>query len=195
MIEEFISRQARIITTAIDVISDSGLSSLSFQAISMRINISEDMLYKYYQNVDEILVDVVNAYFKFDKMLFSTIMSKDTPYLDKLHMYVDQFADYYGNYFSLSALSLHYEELLHNVNTRDIIVQKYSDRREFLKTIFEGCLENNEIAVVAPAEVLADNVLGIMMICMLNRRIMNRKHTPKDELKAYLNEWIDALKR
>ena len=69
------------------------------------------------------------------------------------------------------------------------------DRREFLKTIFEGCMENNEIAVVAPAEVLADNVLGIMMICMLNRRIMNRKHTPKDELKAYLNEWIDALKR
>ena len=66
MKEEFISVQDRILSSAIDLISDAGLASLSFANISMRVNISEAMIYKYYSDINELLLDIVKTYFKFD---------------------------------------------------------------------------------------------------------------------------------
>ena len=73
--EDFISVQDRIISSAIDLISEAGLGSLSFDNISMRINLSGAMIYKYYSDTNELLVDVVKTYFKFDHGIFRTISS------------------------------------------------------------------------------------------------------------------------
>ena len=73
MNEEFISVQDRILSSAIDLISDAGLALLSFANISMRVNIPEAMIYKYYSDVNELLQDIVKTYFKFDKGIFKTI--------------------------------------------------------------------------------------------------------------------------
>ncbi len=196
MTEEFISVIDRIVSASIDIISDAGLESLTTANISMRINLSEVMIYKYFSDTDEILREVVSTYFKFDKSIFRTLLSRDSSYTDRLMDYVTAYSSYYGNYYSLSAIMLQYEELLHNTHTRDIVESGYTERRNGLIALFKGAIENDELTLEgADAEELADHLLGLFIICSLNRRVMNRRMSYKDEVVAIYRRWINTISR
>ena len=191
--EEFVSARDRIVSASIDIISDAGLASLTIKNISMRTNMTESMIYKYCSNTDEILVDVVTTYFKFDGSIFKTIDTRDVSYMDKIYIYVDAYSSYYNSYYSLSAIMLQYEELLHNTYTREIVEKGYNFRRECLTKLFEGALENKEIEVDYTAEQLADLLLGIFIVCSLNRRVIQRRKTYKEEINIIYDKWIKTL--
>ena len=195
MIEEFISARDRIIAASIDIISDSGLVSLTFPNISFRTNMSEMMIYKCFTNVDEILEEVVSTYFKFDRGIFNTLESKSDSYLKKIDMYIDAYGSYYNSYYSLSSIMLNYEELLHNTKTRELIEQGFVSRREGLEKIFQGALDNGEIIDDFTAEMLADMLLGIFIVCSLNRRVLVRKKTYQEEIKFLSGKWLDTIKK
>ena len=194
MTEEYISAQDRIINASIEIISDSGLGSLSFKNISFKTNISEDMLYKYYLDIDEILYDVVSSYFKFDQSIFKTITSRDSGYIDKIEKYIDAFGSYYNSYYSLSAIMLHYEELLHNVKIREIVELGYTNRKDFLTEQFENAKKASEIITNIDSSTLADTLLGYTLICTLNRRMKPYKKSIKDEMLAFYRAWISTMK-
>ena len=194
MNEEFISVTDRIISASIDIISDAGLESLTTSNISMRTNISEVMIYKYFSDTDEILREVVATYFKFDKSIFKTLISRNGSYLERIEQFVEAYGSYYDSYYSLSAIMLQYEELLHNTHTRDIVEKGYLERRSGLTALFAGALENGELKDVnMPADRLADHLLGLFLICSLNRRVMNRKMSYKDELVMMYKKMIEVL--
>ena len=192
-IEDFISARDRIIASSIDIISDAGLASLNINNISRRTNLSEMMIYKCSTNTDEILVEVVNLYFRFDKGIFSTLESRNITNLEKIKMYVDNYGTYYNNYFSLSAIMLQYEELLHNTNTREIVQQGFLERRENLAKIFDNAISNGEIKADVKGEMLADNLLGMFIVCSLNRRVMVMSRSFKDEIDIQYSKWIESL--
>jgi AcrR family transcriptional regulator len=193
MIGDFISARDRIISASIDIISDAGLESLTIPIISMRTNINEMMIYKYFSDTDEILEEIVATYFRFDKSVFKSIEAQNDTYLDMISAYVNQYGTYYDSYYSLSAIMLQYEELLHNTNTREIVEKGYNFRRECLTKLFEGALENKEIEVDYTAEQLADLLLGIFIVCSLNRRVIQRRKTYKEEINIIYDKWIKTL--
>lgn len=195
MIEEFISARDRIIAASIDIISDSGLVSLTFPNISFRTNMSEMMIYKCFTNVDEILEEVVSTYFKFDSSIFKTLESKSDSYLKRIDMYVDAYGSYYNSYYTLSSIMLNYEELLHNTRTRELIEKGFVSRREGLARIFQGALDNGEIIDDFTAEMLADMLLGIFVVCSLNRRVLVRKKSYHEEIKILSGKWLDTIKK
>lgn len=111
MAESFVSRKDRIIASAIEIISESGLSALTTNNLASRENIAEETLYKYFGGVDDVLVEVVDFYSRFDKSIQSTIRSKESTYIQKIEDYLDAYATYYDNYYAISTLMLQYEEL------------------------------------------------------------------------------------
>ena len=195
MIEEFISARDRIIAASIDIISESGLVSLTFPNISFRTNMSEMMIYKCFTNVDEILEEVVSTYFKFDNSIFKTLESKSDSYLKRIDMYVDAYGSYFNSYYTLSSIMLNYEELLHNTRTRELIEKGFVSRREGLKRIFQGAIDNGEIIDDFTAEMLADMLLGIFVVCSLNRRVLVRKKSYHEEIKILSGKWLDTIKK
>ena len=193
MTDEYISVKDRIISASIDIISDAGLISLNTKTISMRTNIREDMLYRYYSNTDEILEDIVDYYFRFDSSIFNTLKSKESSYIEKIYMYLDAFGSYYNSYYTLSAIMLQYEVLLHNTVTREKILNGYSIRRSFLIDTFSAAIEQKEITDTFTPEQLADTVMGLVQINTLNRRMFNYKTSLKEELKEIMDKWINNL--
>ena len=166
--EEFISARDRIVAASIDIISDAGLVSLSMKSISMRTNISEAMLYKYYADTDEILSDIITTYFKFDSGLYKTLRAKECSYIKKVLMFAESLASYYENYYSISAIMLQYEELLHNVKTREAVEYGYVSRRQFLTELMDNAKENNEINASLKSEEIVDLILGTIHICIFS---------------------------
>ncbi len=189
MIQEYISRKDMIVLTAIDVINDSGLSGLTFKNLAYKANMTEDLLYKYYGDVDEVLVDVVKYYFEFDKSIIKTINSKDISYLEKIKMYTEQYAKYYDSYPAISVFMLQYEELLHNSYTREIVTEGTTIRRTYVCTLFQGAIDNGEVHTNLTADDLTAVLTGHMILLTLNRRFM-------PYTKPYsvcLKEFIDKL--
>ena len=121
MNNNFVNRKDRIIASAIEIISEAGLSSLNTKSLAMKENMSESLLYRYFGGIEEVLVEVIETYTKFDKSMLATIDAKNISHFDKVLELLRTLGTYYAGYQEMSAIVLNYEELLHNVNTREAI--------------------------------------------------------------------------
>ncbi|MBD8973507.1 MAG: TetR family transcriptional regulator, partial [Clostridiales bacterium] len=84
MNNNFVNRKDRIIASAIEIISEAGLSSLNTKSLAMKENMSESLLYRYFGGIEEVLVEVIETYTKFDKSMLATIDAKNISHFDKV---------------------------------------------------------------------------------------------------------------
>ena len=194
MTDNFISRKYRIVSSAIDLISESGLSALTTHNLAMKENTSEALMYKYFGSINEVLIEVVESYSNFDEGIRSTVRSKQTTYVNKLKEYFGAYATYYDNYYAIATIMLQYEELLHNIDTRERIASCIKKRMDFLEELFSGAINNGEIIDLFTPYELANNITGITMSHILSRRIEFRKKSFKQEFLDNINKWFDLLK-
>ena len=193
MAENYISVRDRLIASAIEIISDSGLSALTAKNLSNKENVSETIIYKHFGGIESVLVEVVDYYTVFDENIRRTVKSKESSYMKKIADYMEAYCTYYDNYYSISTLMLQYEELLHNNATRDKISQCISQRLIFLEELFKGAIENQEITDTFTEQELANSLTGLIMIYILKRRIVYHKKTFKQEIKEALKKWFLLL--
>lgn len=194
MSDSYVSRRDRIIASAIEIVSDSGLSALTTRNLALKENMSEALLYKYFGGIDEVLVEVVDYYAKFDKGIRSTIVTKEGSYIEKLRAYLEAYATYYDNYYAISTLMLQYEELLHNADTREKIAWCISERLNFMEELFKGAIKEKEIVDILSPNELANNLTGITMSQILSRRIVYHKKSFKQEYLENVDKWFMLLK-
>ncbi|MBQ8413433.1 MAG: TetR/AcrR family transcriptional regulator [Lachnospiraceae bacterium] len=194
MNDSFVSRKDRIIASAIEIISDSGLSALTTRNLAQKENMSEALMYKYFGGIDEVLVEVVDYYSSFDERIRHTVKGKDGSNIQKLIEYYEAYATYYDNYYAISTLMLQYEELLHNIDTRDKISWCIMSRLNFTEDLFKNAIAEKEIIDLFTPEELASNLTGLMMAHILSRRIRYNKRTFKQEIMDNLHKWFELLK-
>ena len=172
MDNDFVNRKDRIIASAIEVISESGLSSLTTKTLAMKGNMTEELLYRYFGSIDEVLVEVVNTFTKFDDVMIATIEAKELSHFDKVLELLSTLCTYYENYYEIAAIVLNYEELLHNVNTREAIASCIYTRTSFVRNKLELAMAEGEIIDKFTPEELANLFMGGMVRDLLNRRIV-----------------------
>ena len=120
MAENYVSRRDKIVASAVELIGDLGLNALTTKNLARKENISETLIYKYFGGIDEVLTEVVVQYAAFDKNIQMTVDHQAGSNMDKLRFYADTYATYYDNYIGMGAIMLHYEELLHLSETREL---------------------------------------------------------------------------
>ena len=192
--DSFVSRKDRIIASAVEIISESGLSALTTKNLALKENMSEALLYKYFGGIDEVLVEVVETYSKFDKGIRQTVHAKETSNVEKIMEYLEAYATYYDNYYAISTLMLQYEELLHIMETREKIAWCITERLTFLEQLFQNAMDAGEISDVFSASILANNVTGMAMSHILERRISYHKKSFKEEYMDNIQKWMDLLR-
>lgn len=173
----FVNRKDRIVASAIEIISEAGLESLTTKSLAMKENMSESLLYRYFGGIDEVLVEVVDTFTKFDKSMIATIEAKDISHFEKVAEFLKTLGTYYSGYKEMSSLILNYEGLLHNVNTRDTITACISNRTDFIRKELKGAIDDGEIVDIFTPEELSNILLGAASRDLLNRRIeIDRKN-------------------
>lgn len=170
MNNSFINRKDRIIASAIEIINEAGLASLTTKSLAMKENMSESLLYRYFGGIDEVLVEVVDAHTKFDKAMIATIESKPISHFDKALELIKTLNTYYSGYAEMASIVLNYEGLLHNVNTREAISNCIEMRAGFLKKEIQAAIDEKEIVDCFTAEELVFIISGSMERAMLHRR-------------------------
>lgn len=193
MIDSFISKKDKIVLSAIELISEAGLQSLSTKMLAMKENMSESALYKYFGGVDEIIRAVVDYFLSFDDIIMATLKAKRGTNIDKIRFYFDTYATYYENYPEIAAITLNYEVLLHNTDTRDVITNCIIKRKDFLAQLIQTAIDEEEINAQFTAEELAFTMLGIFDRYLLNRRVEYHKRGLKSEVMEVLDKTLDLI--
>lgn len=194
MADNYISRRDKIIASAIDLIGDAGLHALSTKNLALRENVSETLVYKYFGGIDEVLVEGVKQYVAFDDNIQKTALRIDGTYMDKINYYADIYATYYDNYLGMGAIILHYEELLHRPETRDIISECMIKRNTFVNKLWSGALANKELRPLFTPEQLTFIFNGMFTEGILQRRTEYSRKSFKVTIKEMLENIQKSLK-
>jgi len=194
MSDSFISRKDRIIASAIEIISESGLASLSTKSLAMKENMSETLIYKYFGGINEVLIEVVEYFARFDRSIIRTVQGKDVSNVEKIHEFFDTYAIYYDNYIEISAIVLNYEELLHNTGTREIIGACIEERNRFLLQLIQNAMSDREINSTFSAEELKCILMGILSSQLLDRRLTIHSETLRTEVMESIDKILMLVK-
>lgn len=190
----FVNRKDRIVASAIEIISEMGLASLTTKTLAMKENMSESLLYRYFGGIEEVLVEVINTFTKFDSSIVATIEAKDISHFDKVLEFIKTFSIYYNGYKELAAIILNYEEFLHNVNTREAIAGSIEMRSGFLKKEFEAAIREKEIIDTFTPEELTNIFMGGLDRDLLNRRIQYGNKSHNQYAQSMIDKMADLIR-
>ena len=191
MEDSYISNRDKIVASAIELIGDLGLHALTPKNLARKQNISDTLIYKYFGGIDEVLIAVVNEYAAFDINIQRTVDHLDGSYIDKIRYYADTYATYYDNYI---AIMLHYEELLHMSETREIISECMLKRNDFVCSLFQGAIENKEIRPVFTPKELTLVFNGLFTEGLLERRNQYSRKSFRVEMKEMIGHLEKILR-
>ena len=194
MEDSYISNRDKIVASAIELIGDLGLHALTPKNLARKQNISDTLIYKYFGGIDEVLIAVVNEYAAFDITIQRTVDHLDGSYIDKIRYYADTYATYYDNYIGMGAIMLHYEELLHMSETREIISECMLKRNDFVCSLFQGAIENKEIRPVFTPKELTLVFNGLFTEGLLERRNQYSRKSFRVEMKEMIGHLEKILR-
>lgn len=194
MEDSYISNRDKIVASAIELIGDLGLHALTPKNLARKQNISDTLIYKYFGGIDEVLIAVVNEYAAFDINIQRTVDHLDGSYIDKIRYYADTYATYYDNYIGMGAIMLHYEELLHMSETREIISECMLKRNDFVCSLFQGAIENKEIRPVFTPKELTLVFNGLFTEGLLERRNQYFRKSFRVEMKEMIGHLEKILR-
>lgn len=194
MEDSYISNRDKIVASAIELIGDLGLHALTPKNLARKQNISDTLIYKYFGGIDEVLIAVVNEYAAFDINIQRTVDHLDGSYIDKIRYYADTYATYYDNYIGMGAIMLHYEELLHMSETREIISECMLKRNDFVCSLFQGAIENKEIRPVFTPKELTLVFNGLFTEGLLERRNRYSRKSFRVEMKEMIGHLEKILR-
>lgn len=194
MEDSYISNRDKTVASAIELIGDLGLHALTPKNLARKQNISDTLIYKYFGGIDEVLIAVVNEYAAFDINIQRTVDHLDGSYIDKIRYYADTYATYYDNYIGMGAIMLHYEELLHMSETREIISECMLKRNDFVCSLFQGAIENKEIRPVFTPKELTLVFNGLFTEGLLERRNQYSRKSFRVEMKEMIGHLEKILR-
>lgn len=192
--DSFVSRKFRIIASAIEIISESGLDALTTKTLAMKENMSESLLYKYFGGIDEVLVAVVDQFVQFDENIRDTVMTRKASNIERLREYVETYVTYYGNYPEITALVLDYETLLHNYDVREKIAGTVAIKRSTVEQLAAAAIEAGEISDLYTPKELQTLIWGAETSILLSRRVDFQEHGFKEQYMQLFDKLIDSIK-
>lgn len=189
----FINRKDSIIASAIEIISEAGMASLTTETLARKENMSVSLLYRYFGSIEEVLVEVISAFTKFDQGMITTIEARDIPHIEKVLEFLRNLSVYYVGYREMSSIVLNYEVFLHNVSTREAVSACIDMRTSFIRGELDLAMEEGEIIDIFTSEELSNLLFGSLERDLLNRRVQNDGRTHSEIADTTLSKLVNLL--
>lgn len=191
MIKGFPTRKDSIILAAIEIISESGIQGLSTKKIAEKQGISESILYKHFNKLDDVLVAVIEYFSQFDSMIANTVIEKDISCKDKILEYIKSFVELYEAYPALACIILNYDVLMHYDHTHQMIIDIINNRLGFINKVIKMGQEKGEISNYYTSQELTDIVKGIIFTVTLRWKMADYTFQLKDRILLTIKKVLE----
>ncbi|CUH95719.1 hypothetical protein P22_1797 [Propionispora sp. 2/2-37] len=180
--KQFPSRKDKIIVSAIDIVNELGLQGLSTKEIAVRQGIAESALYRHFKNKDEILVEALRYYAKFDPMINTTIRRSNFSLKESLLFFAKVHAEYYENYPAITAVTYYYTCFLNNPATAKVSRDIYDSRRHFFKELIEKARLSGEVGDAFTSAELTEVLYGYFTFTVIRWRLNHYNFPLKEQM-------------
>jgi AcrR family transcriptional regulator len=187
----FPGRKDNIILAAIDIISENGIQGLSTKNIAARQGISESLLYRHFNSIDDVLAAVLESFCRYDMMIINTVEKRDLSYKEKILACLTPFLELYDSYPAFASIVLYYETLLHYDHTRQIIIDTIERREGFIKRTIERAQSEGEMKNNFTASEMTDIISGIINNKIFKWRMSGCHFNLKDDILATIKKVLD----
>lgn len=191
--KRFPGRKDNIILAAIEIISEDGIHGLSTKKIAARQGISESLLYKHFNSINDVLVAVVKSFSRYDMMIINTVRKRDITYKEKIIAYIGPIVELYQNYPPLASIMLNYETLLNYRHTRQLIKGIINTRKGFVKSVIEKAQAEGEMNNNLTSQELADIINGVISDMVLRWKISGYAFDLKENVLVTIKKVLDLV--
>lgn len=186
-------RKEGIILTAIDIMSQLGIQGLTTREIATRQGISEGTIFRHFKNKNEIIIEVMNHFSKFDMDIMDSLKIKDLSFKDAIRYYIISYAEYYHNYPEVVSIIYIYDALINEKELADRIKSIFKVRSEFLEHLVELAKGKGELCRCIDSEGLADIIQGSFRIIICKWRMEEYGFSLKDRVLSTVEMILDNL--
>jgi AcrR family transcriptional regulator len=189
----FPGRKDNIILAAIEIISEDGIQGLSTKKIAARQGISESLLYKHFNSIDDVLVAVVKSFSRYDMMIINTVRKREITYKEKITAYIGPIVELYQNYPPLTSIMLNYETLLNYEHTRQLIKGIINTRKGFIKSVIDKAKAKGEMNNNLTSQELSDIINGVISDMVLRWKISGYAFDLKENVLVTIKKVLDLV--
>jgi len=121
-----------IILASIEIINKYGIQGWSTKKIAKEAGITEGAIFRHFKTKNEILLELLNHYAKYDRSAFETVRLKSLNPIDSLYFLSEFYAQYYESYPAITAIINNYEAFHSDKNFKRQIEEIFEKRTAFI---------------------------------------------------------------
>lgn len=182
-------RRQQIIEAAKQCIVAKGLPHFSIKDIAKEANLSTGVIYHYFENKDDLLVDVLKAAFAETEHLVKTNVEKATSYQEKIEAYLetvskvpDQNPDFY-------LILLNYlAQAPYNDDLKRVITRFFGNLGQFIEGILHIGFKEGAIKKVATkpiANLILSQAMGIAFYYLVTNETITKEQINQDFIEIF----------
>lgn len=188
-------RKDALILTAIDIIEELGIQSLTTREIAKRQNVSEATIFRHYRNKNELLLAVLNYYMQYDEDIYQSVHMADLSPMDAIRFCVMKHAEYYQNYPAITSIMQLCDVFRYNGELDEKVKEIMYNRTKMLTQLIEIAQQEGDIPIEYDSEIISNMILGFMREICLNWRLDNYSFSYMDRIKASLDLFLKTFTR
>lgn len=187
MKKNYFTRKEQITLSAIELIDELGIDGLSIRELAKRENVSEGALYRHFKSKNDIVIETIKYYSRFDINIMNTINRNKLDSKSAIIFLINSFSEYYENYPEITAIFCSFESLIYEPDIETEVLQLENRRFNFLISIIEKGKKSGEFNDSVNSEDLAGIIIGSFRHLIFRWRVEKHKFSLKKKSLDMIN--------
>lgn len=188
-------RQQEIINVSLQLISESGIQSLTIKNLAKKIGFSESAIYRHYENKIQILLAILEFFKQSSKSFFTDQLSSNEHATAKIELlFMNHFRKFTTNP-SLVAVIFSEEIFRNELELTEKVKEIMNKNINSLQTIIEIGQKNGEIRADVDASHLSVMIMGSLRMFVKQWHMYDYKFDLIDKGSEFINSVKNLIKK
>lgn len=183
-----LNRKEKIILSTIDLINEIGIKELSIKEIAKRENVTEASLYKHFKSKEQILLEVLDYYSKYDIHIINTLNNNQKDEKENILEYFRLYSVYYESYPAVTSIFSSYQVMLYDEKLGAKVRQIINQKVRFMEDLIISGQKNGNISSNIEPENLICILSGSFEKVIVTWRLSNFEFSFKDKALKIIND-------
>ena len=164
-LDSLIHRKESLILSTIDLIDKFGIHQISIREIANHQGITEGAIYRHFKSKNELLLEVLEFFSKYDNDIFYTANEKESS-IEAIIFVLESLTSYYENYPSITATLKSLDIMRYDSELKEKAEWIISNRFESFQKIIQKGQMKGQISSTVDSEAMTDIIMGTCLgIC------------------------------
>ena len=189
-----ITRRESIVLTSIDIIDEIGIEALSIRTIASREKIVESSIYKHFKSKEEIILEVLDYYSKYDESLMDTIQFNHYGAKESIIFFIESLITNYEAHPALTSITQSFEALKNSSPAVDKARDIFFKRIAFISSLVKEAKSEGVFSQSLSNEFIATTIVGIKRTVLTEWRMSNYSFKLKERALKYILDFLEMCK-